>query len=487
MSQFSNEQVMLTLSLLSYGGFWKTGSDGDLKRKRLAKSVKYGLENLPTLDGQWKLIWGPASYRYLGTLFDSSMMYVVQNCANPSRFAIVVRGTNPIALSDWLFGDFLYHRQVPWHYGDHSLAPEAKVSLSTALGLKILLGMRSEADPGMLSKEKKFNFLYDRLSASRSHPETSAIFAEQPLPDEKQETPNRTLRRLLPKLASYQEFWKLAAQGTENLAYSIGQFLPTDEMIRIYSLRRRLIRLMDVALDAYTEIPVGVLMPNESPEEEEDKEGIGLLELLGNLAEEHGKRLEISVTGHSKGGALAPALALFLSDTQNDLVAVPEHYQWNPGPDAKIVCYGFAGPTPGNCNFARYFNEQLGKNYYRYNNMMDFASLAWTDEFRHAAYLYQGHVASVPGLDELVHEVADDVAAMDYCHLGRDYSLWDNLKRVTDKHVFLFDGKIDPDKKSYMQQWAYQHIDAFIDELGLSDVMSIEDVLGVSIDSSEEE
>ena len=72
-----------------------------------------------------------------------------------------MRGTNPVDIFDWLFGDFLPHRQVPWHPVDNGAAAGARVSLSTALGLKILLNMRAENVPETLAQPGRFDFLFD--------------------------------------------------------------------------------------------------------------------------------------------------------------------------------------------------------------------------------------------------------------------------------------------------------------------------------------
>ena len=111
MSVFSQAQVMLSLALLSYRGFWNPGS-GNRQAAGAGGHVD-GLDQLEPLKGDWNLLWGPGSYRYLGSVFDSSMMYVVQHRKRAGRYAIVVRGTNPVALFDWMLGDFLPHRQVP--------------------------------------------------------------------------------------------------------------------------------------------------------------------------------------------------------------------------------------------------------------------------------------------------------------------------------------------------------------------------------------
>ena len=102
MSVFSLAQIMLSLSLLSYRGFWNPSTE---KQQAMVATLEHGLEALEPLRGDWKLIWGPGSYRYLGSAFDSSMMYVVQHTREEARYAIVVRGTNPVDVFDWLLGE----------------------------------------------------------------------------------------------------------------------------------------------------------------------------------------------------------------------------------------------------------------------------------------------------------------------------------------------------------------------------------------------
>ncbi|MGH9905070.1 MAG: lipase family protein [Pyrinomonadaceae bacterium] len=56
----------------------------------------------------------------------------------------------------------------------------------------------------------------------------------------------------------------------------------------------------------------------------------------------------ISVTGHSLGGALSPAVALWLSDTKA---------QWDPSGRSSLACLPSAGPTSGDQAFATYYME----------------------------------------------------------------------------------------------------------------------------------
>jgi hypothetical protein len=58
----------------------------------------------------------------------------------------------------------------------------------------------------------------------------------------------------------------------------------------------------------------------------------------------------VCVTGHSLGGALAPALALYLRDNQS---------AWDPDGVCIVTTVSFAGPTAGDQAFATYFDQQF--------------------------------------------------------------------------------------------------------------------------------
>ena len=284
-------------------------------------------------------------------------------------------------------------------------------------------------------------------------------------------------QKLVKKVLKYQKLWGLPGLVAGNLASTLGNFLQVEDIARILELRKRLIRLLDRTMDPNVEVPEAMLMPG--PEELGRKKlpGVGLLELLGNLADTHGDDLELVVTGHSKGGALAPALALFLSDTQrNEEIPVRRHYQWNPGHRAKVSCYAFAGPTPGNSAFASYFNQQLGRQFYRYTNNLDIVTLAWhSEQLRTIAGVYGDSVTAPPGLDLFFGEMADEVEELDYSHPGEDYPTEDG----TEKHVIEFSGPLQQDTSSYLGQELHQHIAAYLEFLGLDKVMGLQDILGV--------
>ncbi len=74
------------------------------------------------------------------------------------------------------------------------------------------------------------------------------------------------------------------------------------------------------------------------------------------------KAITVWVTGHSLGGALSPAYALFLSDSIT-------FQAWN-GP-VNVYCMPVAGATPGNDSFSNYYSTRLGNNTIRVWNTLD--------------------------------------------------------------------------------------------------------------------
>ena len=78
----------------------------------------------------------------------------------------------------------------------------------------------------------------------------------------------------------------------------------------------------------------------------------------------------ITTCGHSLGGALSPALALWLKDTQS---------AWDTDGNATILCQPSAGPTPGDGDFATYYDASLGSQTTRVHNAIDMVPHAWNE------------------------------------------------------------------------------------------------------------
>ena len=65
---------------------------------------QHGSQYLKTKKKQ-KLVYGPALFALPGVKFDNSLMYVVQNVSDHSQYAVAIRGTNPMSLSNIILWD----------------------------------------------------------------------------------------------------------------------------------------------------------------------------------------------------------------------------------------------------------------------------------------------------------------------------------------------------------------------------------------------
>src|SRR5215470_1952251 len=154
MMTFNDESIMLTLAALTYRGF-QDALEGRVHDGIVSGAVLGGLSTLPPVKNEWELIWGPATDRDRGLAIDTNMMYVVRSRSVPSRLVIAIRGTNPLSIPDWVFGDFWVREKVGWPYA--TTGDPAAISKSTALGLRALQEMRSGPPPmDLISKASAF-------------------------------------------------------------------------------------------------------------------------------------------------------------------------------------------------------------------------------------------------------------------------------------------------------------------------------------------
>ncbi len=178
---------------------------------------------------------------------------------------------------------------------------------------------------------------------------------------------------------------------------------------------------------------------------------------LENFLTEHfadeGGPVEMAVSGHSLGGALAPALALWLRDTQK---------QWDPHDRATICVYAYAGPTPGNAAFAAYLDARFGNRVHRIANRLDVVAHAWdVGDLADLKALYTPEIPRDAGWDKAI-DVA--IAATN----GIRY-------RQIDPSPLLLDGKVKPDLVwrrvprllNLAVQILYQHTLAYFELMGL--------------------
>ena len=181
-------------------------------------------------------------------------------------------------------------------------------------------------------------------------------------------------------------------------------------------------------------------------------------ETLANFLEAYLGResepIEVTVSGHSLGGALSPTLALWLLDTQKE---------WDHHTRAMISVYAYAGPTPGNADFASYIDGRFGDRLHRIANPMDAAPHAWNvGDLAELKALYTPAISR----DALWDKATDFVIAATN---GINY-------RQIDRSPVLLKGKV---KQDLVWRWApslvniasqvlYQHTLAYFELLGLA-------------------
>src|SRR5262249_11071035 len=175
--------------------------------------------------------------------------------------------------------------------------------------------------------------------------------------------------------------------------------------------------------------------------------GLDLLTFLATEAAASGEPLEVIVTGHSKGGALAPTLALWLREALDS--GDPEE-RWDPSGRARVRCHAFAAPTPGHAGFADRIDRVLGADHRHLRNANDIVTHAWqSDELAQIPALYGARSAPFA---RLLADVIAHVGPLNY--------------RQARSGVSTFAGAIDS-SRMFAAEFIYQHMDAYLAELGL--------------------
>jgi hypothetical protein len=166
--------------------------------------------------------------------------------------------------------------------------------------------------------------------------------------------------------------------------------------------------------------------------------------------------LNITVAGHSLGGALSPVTALWISQIQS---------AWDPAGRATISCLPSAGPTPGNEDFATvYSNSSVGARTNRIHNSIDVVPHAWNAD----------DLGDIPDLYEPV--VPPGVLVQLGVGLARFLTRSGNYAQILPDAPALL-GAPDPSQSTssdaftnFVQQLAFQHVDAYLPLLGLSEL-----------------
>jgi lipase (class 3) len=383
---FTDEQVMLTLAGLTYRGF-ASALSSEPNAAVVCREVLEGLRTLSPVRDVWELVWGPATHRGPRAVFDSSAMYVVRDRVDRHRYVVAIRGTNPIALEDWLIGDFWVRSTVPWPYA--APADGAAISASTAVGLSTIQQMRSPGVP------------------SPAAPSTS---------------PANSAAALVARIQEIDSQWGRLFRQTSHIVEHIGAGNVT--------------------------LPVPPVMLRPTLPAHIDRAGsLDLLSFLGAEAADAPRSLDVAVTGHSKGGALAPAVALWLKEA---LTSGDPRECWDTSRSARVSCHAFAGPTPGNAGFARRLEAVLGADHHHLRNMNDVVTHAWQDdELRQVPGLYGLRSEPFRVLFALIAAVVQPLAY-----------------RQAQAGVRKFSGGLDTDRP-FGAEFIHQHMEAYLEELEL--------------------
>ncbi|MGD8782271.1 MAG: hypothetical protein PVH88_25320 [Ignavibacteria bacterium] len=301
----------------------------------------YGIINdtmpkIPQIDNNgspdWKVVWGPTIYTFELAILQDNMMFVAQQISKPENYIVAVRGTNGLAMMDWIKEDFKVWEKVDW---------------------KIPSGVSYEGTPKI-------------------------------------------------------------SKATDN---------------GIDALLHKMIPLSD-KLPGYN---------------------IDITTFLKNIA---AKKVNITFTGHSLGGALAPTLALWFKQSQNI------NGDWDPAGNAQVSTIPFAGATAGDGDFKDFFNKQLGDDCQRIHCNQDIVPHAWqTSDLKELPTLYSSAGIEMPDSLKVVLDIVE-LTVKGYEQVETSYP---------------FDWSIDTSKDSYMAQAGYQHVYSYPHYLGVPELNTVID------------
>jgi Lipase (class 3) len=142
-TNYTAQQTNLALAYIA-----SAGSDlpSPQEISEISTLIQESLDTSAATKNQFDIVWGPASYRFPLSKFDSNLMFIVQSKEDPNDYRIVIRATNSISLFDWLVEDFWTINTVPWSKFDPQAPSQAQISCGTATGMAILLNLRPATD-----------------------------------------------------------------------------------------------------------------------------------------------------------------------------------------------------------------------------------------------------------------------------------------------------------------------------------------------------
>jgi hypothetical protein len=437
MSQsFDESQQMLCLAALSYRRF-EESLQGWIHVERVRDAVHRGLRELAPICGEWVLVWGPVAYRAPFSLFDDNVMFVLRS-KKERRYVVVVRGTNPPSAFDWVFGDFWVTVQVPWPYGARNEDPGAKISLSTLMGLNMLQMMQAPRPRDAVAAI--FHDIADATGDALDDIGAVLRPLQGPLVSEV-----RAIRdQALPVLAQLDTVRRSRARRDQT-THVLGLL---DDW-RSATRRHAIAQLCEAVGALANEQSFNLLrfLERSGRLDAAIEPGTSLLRFLAAAVSEASPHpIDVVVTGHSKGGALASTVALWLADTQGE-AHVDEAFRWDRRAMATVRCYSYAGPTAGNDAFAARSDRVLGGRCQRVFNTLDVVPHAWnaSDLGR-----IDGLYPTAPPIDllrELIDEIRTQVEPLGYTQIGVARPL---------------EGEVEPTLRDFFLQFVHQHLAEYL-------------------------
>lgn len=419
--------VMLTLASITYRGCDFNLSDPHGRRvvyDEMARCFK----KFSRVRNEWDIVWGPAGFRPGVVGLDESAMYVAQKRGQEPILAIAVRGTNFFSFSDWVSN--LLIEQEPWPYGDPLKGSAAKISCSGALGLRIL----------------------QRLRAAR--PEATSAAADDLWNTAQRWTASREARLGYLLLSLAQVRGAFRSNSLADVEQWIRQLAPTAPSSELQTIIEYLDHVMTRSIPQ--NLDESGLIGRIEQSQERFAASVALLDFLrAFVLQAHPRPVTIYVTGHSKGGALCAAVALWLADTRGNQTPAAE--RWDPNDKATLHAYSFAAPTIGNAEFATYCESKLSS-FTRVANPLDIVPHVWNvDDVSNIPQLYGGALAPLEGL---ITSLLPELKKLNFQHIGREM-LWE----------------LDPlENRALLEEISFQHLDAYLRKLDLINEMTTKEL-----------
>lgn len=160
------------------------------------------------------------------------------------------------------------------------------------------------------------------------------------------------------------------------------------------------------------------------------------------------KATNVMVTGHSLGGALAPAYALYLNDTSDQWVA--------DGTSVTISCIPVAGATAGDQGFSVYYDMQLGDATTKIWNAKDVVPHAFADSsLSQIGSIYEPTIKTPDAIKATIDVLKLRLTGKDYTPILPD--------------VAGFDSNLYAASTTFETQLVNQHISGYADYYKIGD------------------